>query len=219
MTSITNDALLRARTDRCFSAAFSDSCDRLGLYQQTLPPRLQRLSGQGTIVGRARTFTSVAVDALPARHYGGEIDFIDSLRPGDIAVGRIERDAAGWGELFSAAAVGRGAVGVVLDGLARDLTQVRALGFSLHGIGTRPTDSLGRVSLQLQDEPVVIGDVQVASDDLVVADDDGVVIVPAERAVEVLDLALSKATTERDAKQLLLDGGTLAEVWERFHVL
>lgn len=202
------------------SAVFSDVCDRLGYRQQTLPPRITRMTGTGVLIGYARTFLTVPVDAPPDRHYGGEIDFIDSLRPADVAVGDASgRPAAAWGELFSNAARGRGARGAVIDGLIRDVERIEHVGFPIHAVGTRPTDSLGRVSLQSVDLTLDIDGVRVAPGDLVVADRDGVTIVPAEIVDEAIPLAVEKATTENAALDLLREGGLLADVWERYRVL
>lgn len=203
-----------------YSAVFSDVCDALGLRNQTVAPGLVPLGGPGTLVGWARTALSVPVEAAPARHYGGEIDFIDGLRPGEVAVVDCSgRPAAAWGELFSTAAKGRGARGAVIDGLVRDRRKIVDLGFPIFGRGCRPTDSLGRVSLQQVDVPVTVGGVTVRSGDLVIADEDGVTIVPRDHAERAIALAVAKATTENKARDLLLAGGTLANVWERFRVL
>jgi regulator of RNase E activity RraA len=59
----------------------------------------------------------------------------------------------------------------------------------------------------------------VRSGDLVVADDDGVTAVPREHAREAIAAALEKASTEDSARALLLEGGKLADVWNRFRVL
>lgn len=202
------------------SAVFSDICDALGLRNQTASPGIVPLGRPCTLVGWARTALSVPVEAPPARHYGGEIDFIDGLRAGDVAVVDCSgRPAAAWGELFSTAAKGRGARGAVIDGLVRDRRKIGELGFPVFGRGVRPTDSLGRVSLQEVDVPVTLGGVTVHPGDLVVADEDGVTVVPRDRAAETIDLALAKAATENKARDLLLGGGKLADVWERFRVL
>lgn len=219
MSITTDHELLEEIARNSRSAAFSDICDQMDRRTQTLPPRIRRLTGSGITVGWARTFTTVAVDAVPERHYGGEIEFVDSLRAGDLAVGRVDADAAGWGELFSSAAHGRGARGLVIDGLVRDVAQMQNLGFSVHATGARPTDALGRVSLGSPDVPVLMGEVTVHSGDLVVADADGVAVVPAALAHEVARRAIDKSRTESDAKRMLLAGGTLAEMWEWYHVM
>lgn len=151
--------------------------------------------------------------------YGAEIDFIDSLRPGDVAVIAVEADAAVWGELFSAAALGRGARGTVTDGLVRDRARIAALGYPVYGTGSRPADSLGRVSVAEADCPVGCGGVAVAPGDLVVADADGVVFVPRAHAMAAIEAARAKAGTETKARELLAGGARLADVWDRFRVL
>ena len=202
------------------SAVFSDVLDKMGLREQTVSPGVVPLGRGGTLVGWARTALSVPVEVPPARHYGGEIDFIDGLRPGDVAVVDCSgRPAAAWGELFSTAATGRGARGAVIDGLIRDRRKIAELGFPIYARGHRPTDSLGRVSIQQTDVVIRLGGVQIAPGDLIVADEDGITVVPRAHAAEATERAVIKATTENKARDLLLGGGTLAEVWERFRVL
>ena len=203
-----------------YSAVFSDVCDRLGYRHQTTEPGIAPLTGKGVIVGWARTAWSRPVEQPPERHYGAEIDFLDSLRPGDVPVVNCsERPAAAWGELFSTASVGRGARGAVIDGFIRDREKIAALGFGVLGRGCRPTDSLGRVSIKAVDVDIDFGGVRVASGDLVVADMDGVTIVPRAIADEAIKLAIEKASLENGARDLLLAGGKMADVWEKYRVL
>ncbi len=205
---------------QCYAAVLSDVCDRLGRPEQTAAPRIRPLTVADTVlVGWARTVHSTAVEAAPERHYGAEIDFIDSLRPGDVVVATVDAPAAFWGELFSCAATGRGARGTVVDGLVRDVARIEPLGYPVWATGTRPTDSLGRISITATDQPVSCGDVAVASGDLVVADQDGITFVPGDIAHRVVEMAVEKASTESKAKELLLSGATLGQAWERFRVL
>ena len=206
-----------------YSAVFSDVCDQLGLRHQTLAPNIAPVVGLpegATLIGWARTARSIAVDAPPERHYGAEIDFIDSLAAGDLVIADCsEAPAAFWGELFSTAAAARGARGAVVDGLIRDHDRIARLGFPVFATGHRPTDSLGRVSIDVVDVPISVGGVTVASSDLIVADHDGVVVVPASCARAVADRAAAKASTESDAQRMLRSGAMLREAWERFRVL
>lgn len=203
-----------------YSAVFSDVCDQMGLRRQTAEPLLTPICAVGTLVGWARTFTTMPVIGPPERHYGGEIDFIDSLRADEVAVGRADLlPVAAWGELFSTAAKGRGARGAVIDGWVRDSDKIRSIPFPTFARGTRPTDSLGRVSLSVSDSTISCAGVEVSSGDLVVADADGVTIIPAEAAAEAIARAMEKASTENQARAMLLAGGKLADVWEAYRVL
>ena len=205
-----------------YAAVFSDICDHLGLREQTLNPTVRRLAGpRRTLIGWARTALSLPVTAIPEHPYRLEIEFIDSLLPGDVVVlDCSRRPAAAWGELFATASVGRGARGAIIDGHVRDIAKLDELGrFPVFGTGVRPTDSLGRVAIAEYDRPVCVAGTIVRSGDLVVADDDGVTVVPRDHARAAIAAALEKVSTEDSARALLLEGGKLADVWDRFRVL
>ena len=205
-----------------YSAVYSDVCDASGLRNQTLDPGMKLLAGPSTVlIGWARTAVSRPVTDIPKRPYGGEIDFIDSLSMGDVVVlDCSNKPAAAWGELFSTAAVGRGARGALVDGLVRDIDKINALNkFSVFGRGTRPTDSLGRVAIANYDVPVCVFGLTVYSGDLVICDNDGAIVVPRLNAFDIIKKAKDKAAIETDARTLLLDGGLLRDVWEKYRVL
>lgn len=209
--------LLTAET---YSAVYSDVCDRLGLRHQSMASGIVPTNSERVLVGWARTARSGPVDGIPERPYEHEIQFVDSLREGDVAVVATgDSNAACWGELFSTAAIGRGARGIVTDGLVRDGAKLARLDFPVHARGSHPTDCLGRISIAETGESVEIGELTVFEGDLIVADVDGVVVVPSARAEEVAALALEKARTENSARDLLLRGGYLRDVWAQYGVL
>jgi 4-hydroxy-4-methyl-2-oxoglutarate aldolase len=205
-----------------FAAVVSDVLDSMGLREQALAGGLRQFSGDAerTLIGWARTIRAAPVDAVPAQPYAELIGLTDSLRPGDVIVADCSGSSAAlWGELFSSASLGRGARGAVIDGMVRDVRRMRPLGFPVFAAGTQPTDSLGRLEVGGYDVPVRVRGVPVHSGDLVVADEDGVVVVPAARAAEAIELAGAKVGIEGDAMRQLADGAGIGEVWERFGVL
>lgn len=203
-----------------YSAVVSDCCDQVGLRDQTMSAGITPVSGgPGVLVGFARPVLSVAVDRTPDEPYRAEIDFIDSLGPDDVVAATVEAPGAFWGELFSTAAKARGAAGVVVDGLVRDQARIRQLGFPVYARGARPTDSLGRISISGCDTATLIGGISVAPGDLVVADVDGVTVVPVDAIEEVATRAIEKATTENHAREMLEGGALLRDAWDRFRVL
>jgi 4-hydroxy-4-methyl-2-oxoglutarate aldolase len=218
----TTDPAIIVQTLRrvAYSAVIADCCDQVGLRHQTMTSGIAPVSGgAGVLVGYARPVRSEAVSEIPEEPYGAEIDFIDSLRTDDVVVGTVGAPGAFWGELFSTAARARGAVGVVVDGLVRDQTRIEQMGFPVFARGARPTDSLGRISISERDVAVEIAGVSVSVGDLVVADVDGVTVVPVEATAEVATRAIEKATTENKARELLEGGALLRDVWDRFRVL
>ena len=203
-----------------YSAVVSDCCDAVGIRGQTLAPGILPVSpAQGVLVGLARPARSIAVDVSPERPYETEIAFIDSLEPDDVVVASVPAQAAFWGELFSTAGLARGAAGVVVDGLIRDQRRIAAMGFPVLARGGHPTDSLGRIRMVEHDVPVVVAGIRVERGDLVVADIDGIVVVPAAAAPEVARRAVEKASTENRARALIEDGVLLRDAFERFRVL
>jgi regulator of RNase E activity RraA len=204
------------------TAMVSDSLDAIGLRNQVLPKRLAPLVPGSRMIGSAKTVQfapSLAVN--PDDPYGDAIDFISAVVAGQVVVisTGVSNDSAFWGELFSAAALGAGAVGVVTDGNLRDTDKIARLGFPAFSPGRRPIDFRARMRIVEHDAPVTLYGVHVAPGDLILADDDGVVVVPAEREEEVLDIARQRASSESTVLAELLAGATLRDVWDRHKVL
>ena len=171
------------------------------------------------LVGFARPVRAIAVSRIPAMPYAPEVSYIDSLLADDVVMASTDPVCAFWGELFSTAAIARGAAGAVIDGYIRDTARIRMLGWPILSRGTHPTDSLGRLSVIEADAPIEVLGVVVQRGDLVVADGDGIVVVPREFADDVAARALEKAKTESSARSMLLSGAYLRDAWERFGVL
>ena len=203
------------------AAMVSDSLDASGVRGQVMDARISPVSSGSRVLGRARTVGFAPSDLDSDDPYGAAMAFIDTLVPGTVAVvatGGDERTAY-WGELFSASAKGHGAVGTVCDGPVRDVAKVRAVGYDLFAPSFRPLDFRARMAVVSMGETVDCGGVAVAPDDLVLADEDGVVVVPRAAEAEVLQRAIERATAESNVLKELLGGASLRQVWERWHVL
>jgi 4-hydroxy-4-methyl-2-oxoglutarate aldolase len=203
------------------SAIMSDSLDALGVRGQVMSAGIGPLVAGGRVLGRASTIQFVPTEADAEDPYGPAMAFIDGLKSGSVAVIATGADARTgyWGELFSAAAKGHGAVGAVCDGPVRDVAKIRAVGFDVFAPGSRPVDFRARMRVVSAGEPVRCGGALVTPGDLVLGDDDGVVVVPAGIEAEALALAVGRATAERTVLEELLRGASLREVWDRWHVL
>lgn len=208
--------------ERITSAILSDSLDAAGLRNQVLERRLAPIVPGSRAFGRATTvqFAPSLVDQ-PDDPYRDAIDYIDSVRAGQLVVIATHESNASafWGELFSAAAKGAGAVGVITDGNLRDTDKIAALQFPAFSRSRRPIDYRARMCIVGTDVAVSVSGVQIAPGDLVLADDDGVVVVPSAREDEVLTLARERARRESTVLFELLGGESLRAVWDRHRVL
>jgi 4-hydroxy-4-methyl-2-oxoglutarate aldolase len=131
--------------------------------------------------GPARTVRAVPSDNLalhraPAGSSAGDVIVVDA--------GRDETVGA-WGDLIAIAAIARGVAGLVVDGSVRDIAELRELGFPVFAIGTAPHAAAKREPGQLG-VAVNLRGVRVEPDDLIVADDDGVVVVPSGLLVSTM---------------------------------
>ena len=208
-----------------YTAAVSDILDELGYRHQAMHQRLRPVLPdikRCGFVGRARTFLWKETDRIVAEDpYGLEIDGMDSLKPGDVAV--HSTDASGtnapWGELMSTIAKRNGAVGCVCDSQIRDCVRIIEMNFPVYCSGIRPVDSKGRGRVEALDVPIQCGGVSVNPGDLIFADFDGVVVIPQSIEQQAIRMALEKAGKEDLSRQELLEGKTLREVYEKYGVL
>jgi regulator of RNase E activity RraA len=206
------------------AAVLSDVMDGLGLRDRAMRPFVRPLDESMVLVGRART--GLYMPVYQARDgenpYEVEIALVDDLKPGEVAVlacgGPTDRIAP-WGELLSTAARARGAAGCVTDGLVRDVRQIREMQFPVFHGGIGPLDTKGRARMMERDIPVDCGGVHVRSGDIVFGDVDGVVIIPQERAAEVIARAQEKVRGEDNTRAELEQGRLLAEVFAKYRIL
>ena len=208
---------------RLYAAVLSDSLDAVGRRDQAMATHIRPLDESLKLCGRARTGRYEEVDGVEpgVNPYELEIEIIDDLRPGDVAVFACggSRKIAPWGGLLSSAARARGGAGCVTDGFVRDIQDIRAKQLPVFHGGIAPLDSMGRGHVVEIDVPIVCGGVRVAPGDLVFGDADGVVVVPQELEADVLQLAFEKISGENNSMRELEAGAYLRDVYARYGVL
>lgn len=128
----------------------------------------------------------------------GMLDAIDAAPPGSVYVMVLEQgaDYAGIGGLMSTAMKYRGLAGAVIDASVRDTPQIAKLQFPVFSRGVAPSTTINHYRFAGANIPVTCAGVRVNPNDIVVADNDGIVIVPRARAAEVLKKAQELDDTE-----------------------
>jgi len=118
------------------------------------------------------------------------LEAIDTGAPNSIYVMVLEKgvDIAGIGGLMGTAMHARGFAGAVIDGGVRDITQLQKLGFPVFALGIVPSTSVSHYRAE-RNIPVVCDGVPVQPNDIIIADMDGVAVVPRAEAQRVLALA------------------------------
>lgn len=214
------DVILERLGD-AYVAVLSDALDSFGLREQALDPAIRPAYPGARLAGRALPLLLEATDTLLEEPYESLMQAIEAIGPGEVPVmaGPGASRAAAWGELLSCATRGRGGVGAVVDGYVRDVGQIEGLGFPTFARGYSPLDTAGRSDVAAIGEPVSCGGVRVERGDYVVADVDGVVVIPAAAVDDVLAFSGGKIRSEHGARADLLAGASLREVWEKYGAL
>lgn len=193
--------------------AVSDALDACGIegYVPTLVPLWEGARVVGTAV-TTKLDSGPPPAGMPPVHLGARA--IEAAGPGDvIVVDNDGRDTMGsWGGLLSLAASLRGVAGVVADGACRDVDEARQMAFPVFARrGVAPT-ARGRVHESSCNEPVRLAGVTVRPGDIVMADGSGVVVVPVDRAEEVVARAEQIARREAAMQERLRKGDSVSQV-------
>ncbi|HEY7302912.1 MAG TPA: RraA family protein [Bryobacteraceae bacterium] len=153
-----------------------------------------------------------------AKALQGMLDAIDEAAPGSVYVMVLEDglDYAGIGGLMSTAMKYRGLAGAVVDGGIRDTPQITKLQFPVFSRGIVPSTTVNHYRFAGKDVPVTCAGIPVRAADIVVADMDGVVVVPKEHAAEVLKKAQQLDNTEHSMLPFIEKYKSIREAVARF---
>ena len=206
-----NDQQLVALFEGLDTPGVSDALDKLGLPGQCLG--IAPLANYThVVVGPAFTVQYVSASVPP----GTVGDFIDDVAPGDVVVidngGRT--DCTVWGDIMTQYAGSRAIAATVIDGVCRDVSKALHDGYPVFSKGRFMRTGKDRVQVQSVNQPVSIGSARVCARDIVVADANGVVIVPRARAAEVAACARQIESVEAEIRQQIAQGKSLKDARE-----
>ena len=198
------------------SALLSDVSKELD-FPSVLPPQIRPLTGY-KILGRAKT---LRLDPLEPNEDWPTIykslKSYDFIRPGDVIIvstGIPER--AYFGELNANLALRSGAIGTIVDGFTRDSEALAQLQFPIFARGSYCLDLKYEGTMRSMNQPVQIGQITVSTGDYVLADADGVVIIPQHKWKTTLDCAWENMETEWEVRKATALGCSTEQIVQNF---
>src|SRR4051812_48655182 len=183
--------LLSDRLEHCYTAAIHDVMRLHGLSNFVLPYEIACLAPGLKVAAPAFTFRG-RIDPAVSPHdtYLAWTKFLGDIPAGAIGICQPnDHTVAHMGELSAETLKRRGIKGYVVDGGCRDVAFIRRIGFPVWCRYATPADIVGYWIPEGFGEPITIGDVDIRADDYILADDDGVVVIPGERSQQIVEEA------------------------------
>ena len=203
-----------------YTPVVGDILDELGFAHQFLPQPIQPVREEMKLAGRAMPVVMIDIFGKQKKPFGLLTEALDQLQPGEIylASGGDMR-CAYWGEILTATAKKRGAVGAVINGFHRDTPKVLEQNWPVFSRGRFAQDSAVRTQVVDFRCQIEVGQVTVHPGELVFGDLDGVVIVPKAVEAEVIERALTKARGEKLVRKEIEAGMSSTAAFKKYGIL
>ena len=211
-----------------YTAVVGDVMDKMGLRRQFLAQAIQPLKADMMIAGRAMPVLEADIfdegrDSSPGplaqKPFGLMFEALDDLKAGEIYIATgASLNYALFGELMATRAQHLGAAGAILDGYIRDTRGIEALDFPIFSRGLYAQDQGVRGKVIDYRCAIEIGGVRIEPGDLLFGDREGVLVIPRAAERDVVDAALTKASTEGEVEKAIKAGMGACEAFEKFGV-
>ena len=199
------------------AASVSDAMEQLLHEKRYMSHRMQAIF--------PTKFAGTAVTVLLKREENrdpdaltGMLKAIDSGGTGSVYVMTVQdgADIAGMGGLMGTAMAARGYAGAVVDGGVRDVPQLKRVQFPVYALGPVPSTSVGHYRFAGADISIVCDGVKVDPGDIIVADQDGVVVVPKAHAADILIKAQALDNSEHSMYPFIEKYHSIVEAVQKF---
>jgi len=198
---------LATRLEQLYTGIVFDVMRSAGVPAGVLPPGIVALDPTKRLAGRVWTVHGRLVEASDHETLLDWTRLLSRAPAGSVIVCQPENhEIALMGELSSEALKSRGVRGYVVDGGCRDSDFIRRLGFPVYCRFTTPRDVVGKWLTDDLGGSITIGSVTVATNDYLLADTDGIVVIPGERAHEIVAAAEAAALVENKVRTAILGG-------------
>ena len=205
MSTKINDEILRAAS-KISAATMHEAAGKIG----ALPSYLKPISSGMKICGRAYPVKGPSGCNLWLHRA------IAKAKRGDVLLADIgdDKEFGYWGDIMGTSSITKGIAGLVIDGCVRDQFELEEMGFPVFssGLSIRGTEKKfdGKGSLE---EPIIIGDIAIEHGDLVLGDNDGIVIIPANQVEDSITKSIEREDKEDATKKRLRDGETTMAIY------
>jgi len=204
------------RYEALYTGAVNDVLREHLLLDQALPASILPLREEMKVAGIAFTIKS-APDPTVSGEMETRAKMLSVVPEHSVCIWETagDNESAHWGEMMTASVKSRGARGAVIDGGVRDTKQVLAQNFPVFHRYRTSNGSLGRCKIVGYQVPIKIGKVIIRPGDLLFGDIDGVVVVPRNLAVPVLERAEQVRKNEKEIRGWIQDGLSAKDVVDK----
>ncbi|WP_066456759.1 RraA family protein [Anaerotruncus rubiinfantis] len=204
------------RYEQLFTSAVNDVLREDGLLRQTLSNEILPLREHMKVCGPVFTIRS-APSMEVSMEMESRAEMLEAITPGSVVVWDTAKEnfAAHWGEMMTKTTKKHGCRGAIVDGGVRDTDRVLQQDFPLFCRYRNSNGMLGRTRINAYQVPVTIDGVEIFPGDFAFGDIDGCIIIPRDRAYDVLLRAEAIQRNEEDISLWIDDGVTPTEIVER----
>lgn len=212
---------LITRFGQLYTGAVNDVLDGMGVRDRVLPPGIVPLRHGMRFAGRAMpTLGAPSLETDMDKLLLPWMEMLQSIQPGDVLVTQPnDHQNAHFGELSSHAAKIAGCQGVVIDGGCRDIDYIlHQSQLPVFCRYTTPKDIKGRWKLIDHHVPIRIGETTIHVGDFILADLDGIIAIPQDITLEVLEKAEETAGKENLTRKMILAGSPPLDAYLKYRV-
>jgi 4-hydroxy-4-methyl-2-oxoglutarate aldolase len=207
---------------KLYAGLVSDALEHLGYHNQCMASGVYPLTHDMKVAGPAFTAHGIATPSRDEKVHDIRLGMFKSMTPGVVQIRDTQGDLScgQFGEISATAAAAHGCVGAVIDGSTRDSNYLIDMKFPTFCRFRNPVEAFGRFMVVDYQIPIYVkgmsGLLQVTPGDYVFGDNDGVVIVPQELTIKVLEIAEEWFASEAKSRQAMAEGRNPFDVYEEF---